>query len=476
MASPEFDLVVIGGGSGGLVVAAGGSTLGAKVALVEKNKLGGDCLWYGCVPSKTLIRSARVAHEMSHAAHWALEPADPQPQLARVMERVRDVIAGIEPFDSPERFRGLGVDVVFGKGRFAAPDAFEVGGRRLTAKHFVLATGSRPAVPPIPGIDSVPYLTNETVFDLREPVKSLLIVGGGPIGCELAQAFRRLGSEVTVVDMASRILPREDADLADVVYRQHQREGIHYHFNAAITRVGGGAGAITLDIKGKDGVEATLTGTHLLLAAGRRTNVENLGLEVAGVQLEKGRIVVDEHLRTTNSSIFAIGDVAGGAQFTHLAEHHAGVVLRQAIFRLWWTKPSTVLPWATFTDPELARVGLSEDEAKAKQIDHRVYRFPFDEIDRARAEGETEGFAKILTDPGGKLLGAAIVGAHAGELIAQYVLAITHGMKAKAISGTIHTYPTLASIGRRVADQRLKEGLTPSSKRWIKRIFRLRGN
>jgi pyruvate/2-oxoglutarate dehydrogenase complex dihydrolipoamide dehydrogenase (E3) component len=476
LASPEFDLVVIGGGSGGLVVAAGGSTLGAKVALVEKHKLGGDCLWYGCVPSKTLIRSASVAHEMRQAERWALEPADPHPQLARVMERVRDVIAGIEPFDSPERFRGLGVDVVFGEGRFVSPDAFEVGGRRLTAKHFVLATGSRPAVPPIPGIDSVPYLTNETVFDLREPVQSLLIVGSGPIGCELAQAFRRLGSEVTVVDMASRILPREDADLADVVFRQHQGEGIRYHFDAAITRVGGAAGAITLDIKGKDGVEATLTGTHLLLAAGRRTNVENLGLEAAGVQLEKGRIVVDDHLRTTNSSIFAIGDVAGGAQFTHLAEHHAGVVLRQAIFRLWWTKPSAVLPWATFTDPELARVGLSEDEAKAKQIDHRVYRFPFDEIDRARAEGETEGFAKILTDPKGKLLGAAIVGAHAGELIAQYVLAITHGMKAKAISGTIHTYPTLASIGRRVADQRLKEGLTPSSKRWIKRIFRLRGS
>ena len=475
MASPEFDLVVIGGGSGGLVVAAGGSTLGAKVALVEKHRLGGDCLWYGCVPSKTLIRSARVAYEMREASRWALAPADPEPQIARVMTRVREVIAGIEPFDSPERFRGLGVDVIFGAGRFVAPDVFEVGGRRLTAKHFVLATGSRPAIPPIPGLDTVPYLTNETVFDLREPVESLLIVGSGPIGCELAQAFRRLGSEVNVVDMASRILPREDADLAEVVYRKHLAEGIHYHFDAAITRVGGSAGAVSVDIKGEDGTETTLTATHLLLAAGRRANVEDLGLEAAGVQVEKGRIVVDEHLRSTNASIFVIGDVAGGAQFTHLAEHHAGVVLRQAIFRLWWTKPSTVIPWATYTDPELARVGLSEDEAKAKRIDHRVYRFPFDEIDRARAEGETEGFAKILTDPKGKLLGAAIVGAHAGELIAQYVLAINHGMKAKAISGTIHTYPTLASIGRRVADQRMKEGLTPSAKRWIKRIFRLQG-
>jgi pyruvate/2-oxoglutarate dehydrogenase complex dihydrolipoamide dehydrogenase (E3) component len=473
---PEFDIVVIGGGSGGLVVAAGGSTLGAKVALVEKHKLGGDCLWYGCVPSKSLIKSARIAYEMRNADHWALAPADPQPDLARVMERVRGVIAGIEPFDSPERFRGLGVDVIFGEGGFVASDAFEVGGRRLTAKTFVIATGSRPAVPPIPGIEDVPYLTNETVFDLREQVPSLLVVGSGPIGCELAQAFRRLGSEVTVVDMASRILPREDPDLAEVVHRQHLKEGIRYHFDAAIVRATGTRGAIGLTIKGKDGVERVLAGTHLLLAAGRRTNVEGLGLDAAGVRVDdKGRIVVDDKLRTTNPHIHVVGDVAGGLQFTHVAEHHAGVVLRHAIFKLKWTKPSTVIPWATYTDPELARVGLSETEARDKGIGHRVYRFPFEEIDRARAEGETEGFAKIVTDPAGKLLGAAIVGAHAGELIAEYALALTHGMKAKAISGTIHTYPTLASISRRVADQRMKEGLTPTSKKWIRRIFGLQG-
>ena len=230
MASPEFDIVVIGGGSGGLVVAAGGSTLGAKVALVEKHKLGGDCLWYGCVPSKTLIKSARIAFEMRNAQRWALTPSDPQPSLARVMERVREVIAGIEPFDSPERFRGLGVDVIFGEGCFTSPDAFEVNGRRLTAKTFVIATGSRPAVPPIPGIETVPYLTNETVFDLREQVPSLIVIGSGPIGCELAQAFRRLGSEVTVVDIASSMLPREDPDLAAVVHRQLVAEGVRFHF------------------------------------------------------------------------------------------------------------------------------------------------------------------------------------------------------------------------------------------------------
>ena len=475
MASPEFDIVVIGGGSGGLVVAAGGSTLGAKVALVEKHKLGGDCLWYGCVPSKTLIKSARIAFEMRNAQRWALAPADPQPNLARVMERVREVIAGIEPFDSPERFRGLGVDVIFGEGHFTSPDAFEVNGRRLTAKTFVIATGSRPAVPPIPGIDSVRYLTNETVFDLREPVPSLIVIGSGPIGCELAQAFRRLGSEVTVVDIAPSALPREDPDLAAVVHRQLAAEGVRFHFDTTIASVAGATGAITATLRAKDGAESTLTASHLLVAAGRRLNTEGLGLEAAGIALEKGRIVADDKLRTTNPHVYVVGDVAGGYQFTHVAEHHAGIVLRHAIFKLWWAKPSKAIPWCTFTDPELARVGLSETEAKQDNVAHKVYRFPFDEIDRARAEGETEGFAKIVTDLKGKLLGAAIVGPHAGELIAEYALALTTGMNAKDISGVIHTYPTLASISRRVADQRMKEGLTPTAKAWIKRIFRLQG-
>jgi len=385
------------------------------------------------------------------------------------------VIAQIEPNDSPERFRGLGVDVIFGAGHFVAPEAFEVNGRRLTAKTFVIATGSRPSVPPVPGLDQVPYLTNETVFDLREPVPSLVVVGSGPIGSELAQAFRRLGSEVTVVDMAPGTLPREDPDLAAVVHEQLASEGIRFHFNATLTGVSGSAGAISVTIKGKDGAEQTLRSTHLLLAAGRRLNTEGLGLEAAGVAMEKGRIVVDDRLRTSQSHIYVAGDAAGGLQFTHLAEHHAGIVLRHAIFKLKWVKPSSVLPWCTYTDPELARVGLSETEAKERNVDHRVYRFPFEDIDRARAEGETHGFAKLVTDPKGKVLGAAIVGPHAGELIAELALAITKGLSAKDISGVIHTYPTLASISRRVADQRLKEGLTPTAKTWIKRIFRLQG-
>ena len=475
MARLEFDIVVIGGGAGGLVVAAGGAALGAKVAVVEKHKLGGDCLWYGCVPSKTLIKSARIAHEMRHADRWNLSPIDPKPDLAQVMERVAAVIRGIEPNDSPERFRGLGVDVIQGEGKFTGPDTFEVNGRKLTARTFVIATGSRPGVPPIPGIDKTPYLTNETVFDLREPVRSLIVVGAGPIGSEMAQAFRRLGSEVTVVDMASRMLPKDDPDLVEVVHSRMVEEGVRFHFDASIVRVAGNTGSVAMTIKGKDGRESTLEATHLLIAAGRKANIENLGLDAANVKTEKKGIVVDDRLRTTNPSIYVIGDAAGGYQFTHVAEHHAGIVLRHAIFRFRWSKPSKVVPWCTYTDPELARVGLSETEAQEQKIAHRVYRFPFDDIDRARAEGETEGFAKIVTTPSGKLLGAAIVGLHAGELLAEYGLAVAEGMNAKKLPGVIHAYPTLAQVNRRVADQRLKEGLTPTVKKWIQRIFRLQG-
>jgi pyruvate/2-oxoglutarate dehydrogenase complex dihydrolipoamide dehydrogenase (E3) component len=401
-------------------------------------------------------------------------PEKPQVDLALVMERVAGVIHGIEPNDSPERFRSLGVDVILGEGRFGGPDAFEIAGRRLTARHFVIATGSRPTVPPIPGLADVPFLTNETVFALRENVPHLLIVGSGPIGTEMAQAFRRLGSEVTVADMGAGILPREDRDLADVVHRTLVHEGVRYHLGVKIESVAGRRGDMRMTVREHDGAVRTLAGTHLLVAAGRRANVENLGLEAAGVQVDNGRIV-NTALATTNPRISVIGDAAGGYQFTHVAEHHAGIVLRRAIFRMGWAKPAPVVPWCTYTDPELARVGLSEDDAKAQGIAHKVYRFPLEDIDRARAEGETEGFAKIVTDPRGKLLGAGIVAPHAGELIAEYTLAIGRGLKAADVSGTIHAYPTFAMVNRRVADQRMKDGLTPSSKRWIKRIFGLRG-
>ncbi len=475
MATPEYDICVIGAGSGGLVVAAGGATLGAKVALIEKHKMGGDCLNYGCVPSKALLKSAKVAHLMRTADRYAIGPAQPQISIAAVMQRVAGVIKGIEPNDSPERFRGLGVDVIFGHGRFKDANTVVVGERAITARNFVIATGSRPGVPPIPGLDGVPFLTNETVFELTEAVPSLIVIGAGPIGSELAQAFCRLGSAVTVVDLAPQNLPREDAELAAIVRTQMEHDGVKFCLGAAPARVESAAGSIALHLKNKDGGETKLSATHLLVAAGRKMNIDDLGLDAAGIAVEKGRIVSDARLRTTQKHIYVCGDAAGALQFTHVAEHHAGVVLRNAIFRLPAKAQTKNIPWCTFTEPELARVGLSESEAKAQNVAYRTYTFPFEENDRARAESEIEGMAKIVTDPKGRLLGAAIVGAHAGELIAEYALAIAKGMKAADLSGVIHTYPTFAQINRRVADQRMKEGLTPSRKRWIQRIFGLRG-
>ena len=478
MASPEFDIAVIGAGAGGLVVASGGARVGAKIALIEKHKLGGDCLWHGCVPSKTLLKCARVAHTMRHADHWALAPVDPRPDLAHVMEHVERVVDSVAAPETAERFRAMGVDVIHGDGRFTSPETFDIDGRTITARHFVIATGSRPAVPPIAGLAYVPYLTNETVFALREAVPHLVIVGAGPVGTEMAQAFRRLGSAVTVVDMANRILPREDPDVAGVVQRQLESEGVRYWLGISVGGVKQGdlrAGRIRMTLRASNGAVEQVAASHLMIAAGRVPNIEGLGLEAAGVQVENGRIVCDETLHTTNPAIHVIGDVAGGHPFTHVAEHHAGIILRQTLFRVRWAKPSTVVPWCTYTDPELARVGLSETDARSHGIEHRVYTYPFADIHRARIEGEPEGFAKLVTDPRGHLLGASIVGAHAGELIAECVLAAAHGMKAEDIVGTIHPYPTRSQITRRAANQRRRESLTASSRARIQRLFGLRG-
>jgi pyruvate/2-oxoglutarate dehydrogenase complex dihydrolipoamide dehydrogenase (E3) component len=475
MKKPEFDLCIIGGGSGGLVAAAGGATLGAKVALVEKHALGGDCLHYGCVPSKALLHSAKVAHTMRTANAAGIEAYSPAISIGTVMQRVASVIRTIEPNDSPQRFRGMGVDVIFGTGMFTDPCTFSVNDRALTAKNFVLATGSRPAIPPIEGLDTIPYLTNETVFSLNEDVPSLIVLGAGPIGLEMAQAFARLGSTVFVVQRGQQPLPKEDADITAAVVQQLRQEGVHFYTGHTPVRVEGAAGNLHLHLKTSDGTEKTLHATHLLVATGRRSNVENLGLEAAGVQLDKGRLLLDKRLRTTNKHIYACGDITDSYQFTHMAEHQAGVVLRNTLFHLPAKVAERGIPWCTFTDPEVARVGLSETEAKDRGVAHKVYSFPFKDMDRAITDADTAGFAKIITDLKGKLLGATLVGPHAGELIHEYVLALSKNMKAADLSNVIHIYPTLAQINRRVADVRRKQGLTPGTLKWIKRIFRLRG-
>lgn len=476
MAKPEYDLCVIGGGSAGLVAAAGAAALGAKVVLVEKHKMGGDCLNYGCVPSKALLHSAKVAQTMRAASAAAIDDHIPEISLARVMQRVRAVIAQIEPNDSAERFRSLGVEVLFGAGKFVDRKRFEVEGRALSARKFIIATGSRPAIPDIPGLKDVAYHTNETVFELNEAVPALLVIGSGPIGVEMAQAFLRLGSTVHLVDPQPQILRNEDPDLAQVVATRLEEEGAALHLGATPIRIEGEAGQVRLLIKQADGEELWLQGSHLLLATGRRANVENLALDVAGVELSRGRIATDKRLRTANRDIYACGDVVGPYQFTHMAEHHAGIALRSALFHLPARIEERVIPWCTFTDPELARVGLSETEAKAQGIAYQAFSFPFHDLDRAITDGETAGLAKILVAPNGRLLGAAIVGANAGELIHEYVLALARKLKVADLANVIHIYPTLAQINRRVANEQLKSKLTPGARRWMQRLFGLRGS
>ena len=469
MSKKEYDLCVIGGGAAGLVSAAGAAALGAKVILIEKHRLGGDCLYTGCIPSKTLIHSAEVAHTINTAKQFGLSAKLDPVKQSSVMARVADVIKTIEPNDSPERFRAMGIEVVFAEAQFIAKDRLLVQGREITARNFVLATGSRPFVPPIAGLEDIDYFTNETIFDIQENIPHLIVIGSGAIGCEIAQSFARLGSSVTLLSNTG-ILPIEDPDMSDVVKQQFIADGINLHLDINISEIEKTATGIRVNTG-----EQWLEGSHLLIATGRRSNIENLGLDKAGVEIEKGRLNVDARLRTTNKHIYACGDVAGPYLFTHMAEHQAGIVLRNTLFHLPAKAQTRSIPWCTFTAPELARVGLSEQEARQQSIEHRVYSFPFSEIDRGIAEGETEGMAKIITSPKGKLLGACIVGPQAGELIAEYVLAISQGLNVSALSNTIHIYPTLAQINRRVADQRMKESLTPTRKRWMKRIFRLRG-
>lgn len=476
MAKPEYDICVIGGGSAGLVVAAGGATLGAKVALIERDRMGGDCLNTGCVPSKALLHAAKVNHAANSRAAVGIDGDGPVAvELPKVLDYVRSVIATIEPNDSPERFRDMGVDVVFGEGQFAGADRVKVGDREITAKKFVIATGTRPSIPPIPGIDDVPVLTNESVFELTESVAQLLVIGGGPIAVEMAQAFCRLGAAVDLVEMMPQILPREDADMAGVVRHQLEAEGVRIHTQSDVKQVRRNGDGVELQIVQKGGEPMWLSGSHLLVAAGRKTNIESLNLAAAGVVTDHNSVKTDARLRTTNRSIYACGDVAGPYLFTHMAEHQAGVVLRNALFHLPAKVESSVIPWATFTDPELARVGLSEAEAKAGGVAHEVFRFPFSDIDRAIADSATEGMAKIIAAPNGRILGAAIVGPNAGELIHEYALAMSKKMKLKDLSGFIHIYPTLAQINRRVADERMKSSLTPARKRLMQRMFGLRG-
>ena len=463
------DICVIGAGSGGLSVAAAAAAFGVSVVLVEKGKLGGECLNTGCVPSKSLLASAARAHTVARARAFGISAAAPEVDFGMVHRRVHDVIAAIAPNDSKERFRGLGVRVIEGAARFKDRATVVVGdGTEIKARRFVIATGSSPSVPPIPGLDAVPYLTNETVFDLTVAPQHLIVLGAGPVGLELAQAFRRLGSAVTVLD-AAQPLAREDPECAAVVLDALAGEGIALRGNVAVARVDAVDSQIRVVVRSDDG-EATLMGSHLLIATGRQANADDLALEQAGIARDRSGIVVNKRLKTTNRRVYAIGDVAGRGKFTHLANYHAGLVIRNALFRLPVRPNEFVVPRATFTDPELAHIGLTEAQARACYRAIRVLRWPCHENDRAQAEGTVVGHIKVITSNRGRILGATIVGAEAGELITTWTLAVSQRLNIRALAGIIVPYPTLAEIGKRAAITYFTIGVTNI---WVRRIIRV---
>ncbi len=461
----KADVCVIGAGSGGLSVTAGAVQMGASVVLIEGHLMGGDCLNFGCVPSKALIAAGKQAHAMRTGEKYGVTPVMPEVSYAAAKDHVRRVIDAIAPVDSQERFEGLGVQVIREFGRFISPTEVQAGDAVIAARRFVIATGSRPFVPPIPGIFGVPYFTNETIFDLREKPAHLIVIGGGPIGMEMAQAHRRLGCEVTVIEGA-KALGKDDPEAAAVVIEALKAEGVRILEGAEVVGVSGAEGAIRVATKGGEAVE----GSHLLVAVGRKANVEDMGLDKAGVAYDRA-VKVGADLRTTNRRVYAVGDAAGSLQFTHVAGYHAGVVIRAILFGLPAKAKTSHIPWATYTDPELAQVGMTEAEArKAHGIRLEVVRFPYHENDRAIAEGKTAGFIKVMVVKG-RPVGATIVGAQAGELIGLWALALANNMKMSAIAGMVAPYPTLTEVSKRAAGAYFSPRLFDNPK--VKRIVGL---
>jgi len=471
----DANVVVIGGGSAGLVSAIIAVGAKAKTVLIEKDRMGGDCLNTGCVPSKSLLRSGRIMSYIRRAGEYGIEGATATVNFARVMERVQEVIKTIEPHDSMARFTSLGVECIAGDAKITSPYSVEVNGRTINTRAIIIATGGRPMVPPVPGLNEVGYLTSDTIWTLRELPKRLLVVGGGPIGCELAQAFNNLGAEVTQVDMAKRIMPREDAEVSELVMAQFRKQGIQLLTSHKLTRFGKDGGTKFMEAE-HEGETVRVEFDQVLLAIGRKANVEGFGLEEMNMPLTaQGTIEVNNAMQTAFPTIFACGDVAGPYQFTHMASFQAFFAAINSLLGGWWRLRAkyNVVPWATFTDPEVARVGLSETEAKARGIRYEVTRYDMDHHDRSLADGEAHGFIKVLTVPNkDRILGVTIVGYHAGELIGEFVFAMTHGMGLKKIAAVTHIYPTLLEGNKFAANawrnKRLPEKYFP----WMEKFFR----
>ena len=467
MDSIDTDLCIIGAGAAGLSVASTAALLGVPVVLVEKAEMGGDCLHRGCVPSKALIAAAAHVAAARAAPEFGVSFGPANVEGPEVMARLRRVIAGIAPIDSAERYRALGVRVIAGEARFVAPRIVEAAGSRIRARRFVIATGGRPAIPDVPGLAETPYLTSDTVFGLADLPTRLAVLGGGPVGCELAQAFRRLGAAVTLIE-AGRLLAAEDAEAVAVVRRRLIAEGVAVHEGARIDRIQPLTSGLTLDLSGPD-APAMLNEGQLIVATGRLPDLDGLGLEAAGVAHTDKGIVVDARQRTSNPRVFAIGDCAEGPRFTHAAARQAQVVIRNAVFRQRARFDPLLVPRATYTDPEIAGIGPSETEARARGGGVQTLRFPFSENDRARTDGRTEGFVKLIVDRRERILGATVVGVGAADFIAPVGLAMQNGLKIGALSDMIAPYPTRAETVRRAALQALAPKLRSP---WVGRLIR----
>jgi dihydrolipoamide dehydrogenase len=472
---PKFDanIVVIGAGSGGLVSSLIAAAVKSKVILIERHKMGGDCLNTGCVPSKAILRSAKVASMMSRAEEFGIEPVEVKPVFSKVMKRVHKIIETIEPHDSIERFTSLGVECVTGEAEIIDKHTVRVGGRDIRTKNIIIAAGARPFVPPIEGVQEIDYLTSDNVWELEELPERLVVLGGGPIGCELSQAFAKLSSKVTMVEMMGQLMGREDADVADLITDKFKQDGITVLTDHKAVKFTNDDGKV-LHCETDNGM-VEIPFDKVLIAVGRKANSDGMNLEKLGIKLRRnGTIETDEYLRTEVPNIFAVGDIAGPYQFTHTASHQAWFATVNALFG--FAKKIKVdyrvIPWATFTSPEVARVGLSEREAEEKGIDVQVTRYGIDDLDRAIADGEAHGFIKVLTPKNGKdtILGVTIVGSHAGELIAEYVLAMKHNLGLNKILGTIHLYPSMAEANKFVAGNWKRENQPHGLLKWVEQF------
>jgi pyruvate/2-oxoglutarate dehydrogenase complex dihydrolipoamide dehydrogenase (E3) component len=468
------DICVIGGGSAGLSMAAAASAFGVSVVLIEAGKMGGECLNTGGVPSKALLAAAKRAAMIRNSDAFGVKARDVGVDFAQVREHVRRVIAAIAPTDSAERFTGLGVRVIRSSARFKDRMTVAAGDFEIRARRFVIATGSTPALPPISGLDRGPYFTNETIFNLATLPKHLIVIGAGPIGLELAQAYRRFGSDVTVCE-SSRPLANDDPDCAAIVLDRLEDDGVAIRSGVKIARVDHAGGAVNVVLETPAGAE-TIEGTHLLVAAGRSATTAGLDLEAGGIAYDSSGILVSNKLKTSNSRVYAIGDVASGQpQFTHAGSYHAGLVIQSALFRLPGRVNKDLIPWVTYTDPELAQTGLSETEARKRGIKVRILRWSYHDNDRAQIERETQGHIKVITKTNGKIIGATIVGAQAGDLITAWSLAVAQGLNIRALSGLVVPYPTLSEIGKRAAIDYFTPSLTSPSLRRILAWLRIFG-